>query len=98
MICQQRPLSPKSLQKTSVNLDSPFGDVEAALTHNLHDDNPVDGENQLRNIAGILEKVGIRFPIFWIITPRAFNRLSMRKQSINMVNWKSAGCPPRFAG
>jgi hypothetical protein len=48
----------------------------------LHDDNPVDGENQLRNISGILEEVELRLLSFWIIIPKAFNRLSMRKQSI----------------
>jgi hypothetical protein len=33
----------------------------------LHDGNPVDGENQVMNNAGILKKIGARLLSFWII-------------------------------
>ncbi len=35
----------------------------------LHDGNPVDGENQVMNNAGILKKIGARLLSFWIIIP-----------------------------
>ena len=33
----------------------------------LHDGNPLDRENQVRNAAGILEKIGTGLLSFWII-------------------------------
>ena len=33
----------------------------------LHDGNPLDGENQVRNTVGILNKIGAWLLSFWII-------------------------------